>query len=83
MEGTPRHSIDREDFAARIRAARAYVGLGQHEVAEYLGVSRATISAWERGYSPVPAIARLGIVEGLIDLGADPGFFAAEGAAND
>lgn len=78
-KGTPLHNIEREDFAARIRAARAYTGLGQAEVADRLGVSRATVSAWERGFSSVPSIARVGVVEGLIDLGADPRFFSEEG----
>jgi transcriptional regulator with XRE-family HTH domain len=77
--GTPKNDIEREDFAALLRAARAFTGLGQAEVADRLGVSRATVSAWERGYTPVPSIARVGVVQGLIDLGADPRFFSEEG----
>jgi DNA-binding XRE family transcriptional regulator len=72
--------ISREDFAPLIRAARAYAGIGQAEVADRLGVSRATISAWEREYTPVPMIARRGVIEGLIRLGASPSLFSDEGS---
>jgi len=62
-------------MAALIRAARAYAGVGQDRVAERLGVSRPTVSAWERGANPIPPVARAGVIEGLIDLGAPPSFF--------
>ena len=68
-----------EDLAARMRFARAYAGLGQAAVAERLGVSRATVSAWERGYTPIPTIARVGIVEGLADVSGLPESFFLEG----
>jgi DNA-binding XRE family transcriptional regulator len=57
-----------DTMAASIRAARAYAGVGQKEVADHLGVSRETISAWERGKTPVPRIARRGVIEGLVEL---------------
>ena len=68
----------REDFAAQMRAARAYLRISQAQVADRLGVSRQTVSAWERGRSPVPLIARSGVIEGLIDLGAAPGLLTEE-----
>ena len=64
------------DLAALIRAGRAYAGVGQEEVAKRLGVSRPTVSAWERGASPIPPVARAGVIEGLVDLGAPPSFFS-------
>jgi len=62
-------------MAALIRAARAYADVGQDEVARRLGVSRPTVSAWERGQHPIPQVARAGVIEGLIDLGAPASFF--------
>ena len=59
-------------MAASMRAARAYAGVGQQEVAEFLGVSRETVSAWERGKTPVPVIARPGVIEGLVELSGIP-----------
>jgi transcriptional regulator with XRE-family HTH domain len=59
-------------MAASIRAARAYAGIGQKEVADYLGISKETVSAWERGKTPVPHIARPGVIEGLVELSGIP-----------
>ena len=69
---TQEYETNRDDFADRLRAARAYAGIGQAQVADRLGVSRSTVSAWERGRTSVPPVARVGVIEGLIDLGADP-----------
>lgn len=63
-------------MAALIRAARAYAGVGQDQVAKRLGVSRPTVSAWERGETRIPTVARPGVIAGLIDLGAPADFFA-------
>lgn len=64
------------ELARRIRAARAYAALGQEDVADSLGVSRATVSAWERGVNPIPPIARPGVIEGLLRItGLDREFF--------
>ena len=79
MKRTLRIETEREQFAASLRAARAYAGIGQAQVADRLGVSRSTVSAWERGYTDVPEIARLGVIEGLIDLGAAPALLKQEG----
>lgn len=62
-------------MAALIRAARAYIRADQEAVGRRLGVSGATVSAWERGKTRVPTIARPGVVEGLIDLGAPARLF--------
>lgn len=62
-------------MAACIRAARAYIRADQDEVGRRLGVSGATVSAWERGKTRVPTIARPGVIEGLIDLGAPASIF--------
>lgn len=59
-------------MAASIRAARAYAGVGQQEVADHLGISRETVSAWERGKTRVPRIARPGVIEGLVELSGIP-----------
>ena len=69
----------RDDLAPLLRAARAYAGVGQQEVAERLGVSRQTVSVWERGATPVPPVARAGVIQGLLDLGAPESFFAGRG----
>ena len=57
---------------AIIRAARAWADVDQRRVADRLGVSVATVSAWERGKTPVPTIARPGVIEGLSDLSGLP-----------
>lgn len=77
IEGRTVNDDEREEFAARMRMARAYVGATQDEVADRLGVSRQTVSTWERGRVAVPVIARRAVVDGLIDLGADPGLLEA------
>lgn len=61
-----------DTMAAAIRAARAYAGVGQREVAEHLGISKETVSAWERGKTRVPQIARRGVMEGLVELSGIP-----------
>ena len=67
-----------DTLARRIRAARAYAGVDQKAVANRLGVSAATVSAWERGAN-VPQISRPGLIEGLVDLSGLPrSFFETE-----
>lgn len=60
---------------ALIRAARAYARVDQKAVAERLGVSPRTVSAWECGKTAVPTVARPGVIEGLVDLGAPASLF--------
>lgn len=61
-----------------MRAARAYASLDQEHVADRLGVSRATVSAWERGKTRIPVIARPGLIDGLTDLSGLPRSFFTE-----
>lgn len=42
-------SVDRFDFGRRLRAARAYEGIGRPELSERLGVSESLIAQWEKG----------------------------------
>jgi len=65
-----------DEMPAVLRAARAYAQLSQDEVAEALGVSSGTVSAWERGRTTVPTIARPGVLQGLRKMtGLDDDFF--------
>ena len=57
-----------DDFGDKIRAARAYARVDQEEAAKVIGVSSGTISAWERGKTRVPTVARAGVIEGLVKL---------------
>lgn len=62
-----------DTIAASVRAARAYAGLSQREVAEILGVSRSTISAWERGETEIfPPTRLVEVIERLADLSGIP-----------
>ena len=61
---------NRDEMAACLRAARAYIRADQKDVGERLGISAETVSAWERERYRIPAIAHPAIVEGLVDLGA-------------
>jgi transcriptional regulator with XRE-family HTH domain len=46
-----------EDFAARLREARARVGLSQRELADALGISHTQIARYERGVAmPRPGV---------------------------
>lgn len=59
-----------------LRVARAYARLDQHDIAERLDVSPATVSHWEGGRSAPHPLARDGVVAALIDLtGLDAEFF--------
>lgn len=59
-----------------MRAVRAYARMDQTELAERLGVSSATVSAWERGKTRIPTIARPGVIEALVEVsGWDKAFF--------
>ena len=62
-------------MAALLRAARAYLRADQEDVARRLGVSSGTVSAWERGKTRVSTVARPGVIQGLVDLGAPSRFF--------
>ena len=64
-----------DEMPRLLKAARAYAGVSQEELAERIGVSLATVSAWERGKTRVPKVARAGVVEGLIDLGGPAHLF--------
>jgi transcriptional regulator with XRE-family HTH domain len=41
-------------FAAQLKTARLAAGLTQAELAELIGVTRLTVSKWERGESSPP-----------------------------
>jgi len=47
-----------EEFAARIRAARAYLGLKLDEAGDYLGISRKALSRRENNAVLIPTTAR-------------------------
>lgn len=47
---------EQEQLATRLREAREYLGLSQEEVAEYLRVPRASISAMEMGKRKVSSL---------------------------
>jgi transcriptional regulator with XRE-family HTH domain len=65
-----------DDLAGRMRAVRAYARIDQEALAERLGVSSGTVSAWERGKTRIPTIARPGVVEALVEVsGWDRAFF--------
>lgn len=54
---------ERDALGLRLTTLRMRVGLTQVEVAEFLGVRQATVSAWENGVEPrlldAKALARL------------------------
>lgn len=56
-----------KDLPARLRAARAYAGISQGEMADQLGVSRTSIYYWERGDLP-RAHALRGVIESYVDV---------------
>ena len=54
MNKKPVHdSRDRQDMAQRLRWVRHYVGLGQRELGEELGVGVQAVSNWEKGRSRI------------------------------
>lgn len=70
--------ISEEHLVGAMRAARAYASLDQEDVAARLGVSRATVSSWERGQTRIPTIARPGLIDGLTELSGLPRSFFTE-----
>lgn len=57
QETVTNETMEREAFAARIRAARERLGLTQKAAAARWGVSRRSLEGWEAGYKlPVPFI---------------------------
>lgn len=60
---------------AILRAGRAYARVDQKTLADRLGVSARTVSAWECGSTSVPKVARPGVIQGLVDLGVPRSFF--------
>lgn len=53
--------------ALALRDARRQRGLSQNDLAELLGVSQSRISAWERGYDPIPRRARLRLIDIMLN----------------
>jgi transcriptional regulator with XRE-family HTH domain len=61
-------------YGSRLAQARRWVGITQRDLANLIGVSRETISAWERGKGS-PDVNHL--VELADVLGRDPQWFVA------
>ncbi len=56
-DGDPRtNDVEHQQIAARLRAAREYLGLAQELVAKHLEISRAAVSAIERGQRKVSGV---------------------------
>lgn len=66
MEG----HIDRAALGSKLKAARKRAGVTQYELADYLGISQASISQWERGYS-MPEISTAKILADYLKMSLD------------
>lgn len=63
------------ELGRRIRAARAYGGVPQTELARKLGISVGTLIDLEKGRSEPPELKRLGMAAKVEELtGVDEGF---------
>jgi transcriptional regulator with XRE-family HTH domain len=65
-----RNDPTRQGLGLRMKAAREGKGLNQQEVADRLGVSNATVSAWEMGRAD-PGVYRLREISKLYGVAAD------------
>ncbi|WP_423933221.1 helix-turn-helix transcriptional regulator [Comamonas sp. 23] len=63
MDG-PMEECRKQLFGSRLREARRKVGFSQGDVAEFLSVSRQSISAWETG-ATCPSATQLGELAAL------------------
>lgn len=69
-----------DDFAARLRAARAIASKSQETVAAAVGVSRPTLSKWERGTVAVPPLVKPGLIEAYVKATGQPESFFKGGS---
>lgn len=51
-----------------MRAARAYAGIDQEEVAGHLGVARPTYGLWENGAPPTSAFQVKAVIEAMAHI---------------
>ena len=65
------------DFCERLKKARENAGLSQQEVADSLGITRQSISKWERGIS-YPDINNLILLKDLYNTSFDDLFYNFE-----
>lgn len=68
-----------EALAARMRAARAIASKSQEVVAAAIGISRPTLSKWERGKSPIPPLMKAGVIAAYAKATGQPESFFTEG----
>ena len=61
------------DAGALVRELRALAGLTQRELADRLGTTQSSVSAWERGHD-VPRVDTLGRIASVCGFEADLGF---------
>lgn len=75
-------TLDRAEFAARARAARAYTNLSLDEVSGRLGISRQALSRRENGRVDTPLSDRFVMATVYGELGIPEEFFTVSGLSN-
>lgn len=69
------------EWSRRFRAARAYAGFSQAELADLLGVGTTTVKRYEAADRPPAATKRVGIEQRMVEACGVPAAFFADAVA--